>query len=209
MRRLSYCLQWLQVRDVAVPERFGSHNEIPCSTPPHILTAKSWFCATSSHPCNQPQTLLMRLTPMPSSLRSACANLQTSSGMLSTLYVRSLMSFPSMQAVRYRSPHVHAYEGLSFTFHKLGQAPHDGRTLHPRQSLPVDAVQLEGVHDGRMRVERGKPHVPHHPRAQSTSDTQDKMVLAQVVSRLLYRPLRDQQSRLRNGFLPLPLRVSI
>src|SRR6266576_6276305 len=104
----------------------------------------------------------MRLTPTPSSLRSACASLQTSSGMLLRLYVRSLTSFRSMQVVRYRSPHAHAYEGSFFTFHKPGQALPVGRTLHQRPSLPVDALQLEGVHDGGMRVGREKAHVLHH-----------------------------------------------
>ncbi|SRR6266403_3771362 len=42
MRRLKYCLQWLQVRAVVIyPERFGSHNKIGHSMPRHILTVKS------------------------------------------------------------------------------------------------------------------------------------------------------------------------
>lgn len=119
------------------------------------------------------------------------------------------MSFPNMQVARYQSRHAHAYGGSSFTFHKPGQVLPVGRTLHPHPSLPVDEVQLEEVHDGGMRVGREKPRDLHHRRAQPIRGTHDKIVLAQVVPQLPCRPLPVQQSRPPNGFLPLPLRVSI
>jgi len=153
----------------------------------------------------------MRLTLMPLSLRSACANLQTSSETSSQLYVRSSTSFPNTRVARCRSPLARAYEDSSFTFHKPGQVPHVERTSHRHPSLPVDAAQLGGVHDGQTRVGREKLHVLLHQRAHRARDTRDKIVQAQAqaVPQLRSRPPQARQSKPRNVFLPWPLRVSI
>src|SRR6266702_1850388 len=118
------------------------------------------------------------------------------------------MSCPNMQVARFQSPHVHVCADSYFSSRKPGRVPHVGITLHLHLCSPVDAVQLEEVHEERTQVGRGRLLVLHRQRTQPARDTCDKIVQAPTVLLSLYPPLLVQQSKPHNVSLRSPPRVS-
>ncbi|KAI0255697.1 transcription factor Opi1-domain-containing protein [Lactifluus subvellereus] len=163
MRRLKYCLQWLQYATTHIDGQ--------------ILILRDFIASLQPPPDSplalNPDALISqeRMRQLANVKRDVVATVRQVVDVVSK-YAGGALPEPARTRVR----------GFILHLHKPGQAPHVGKTSHLHPSPLVDVVQLGEVHDERTQMGQGRHHVLHHPLAHPTHAISAKQAAQRILA---------------------------